>query len=174
MQTLIDLLLRHGVLLVFVVTLAARVGAPLPAAPMLVVAGAGTAAAAALVALLAAVVALRWWRRHRLLGVVGMPRIGVAELRSRLQEANPPPLLIDVRSRTSLDIDPRRLPGARHVELGDLARVAAEVPPEREVVVYCNCPNDVSAARAALILRARGFGNVRPLAGGLEAWFEDA
>ena len=39
MQALVDLLLRHGVLLVFAVTLAARIGAPVPAAPLLVVAG---------------------------------------------------------------------------------------------------------------------------------------
>eukprot|EP01136_Pigoraptor_vietnamica_P002700 Opistho-1_new@31011 len=44
MRTLIELLIQHGVLLVFVVTLAARIGAPLPAAPLLVVAG-GLAAA---------------------------------------------------------------------------------------------------------------------------------
>ena len=35
MRTLIELLIQHGVLLVFVVTLAARIGAPLPAAPLL-------------------------------------------------------------------------------------------------------------------------------------------
>jgi membrane protein DedA with SNARE-associated domain len=39
MDDLVPLLLRHGPLLVFVVTLAARAGAPLPAAPLLVVAG---------------------------------------------------------------------------------------------------------------------------------------
>src|SRR5687767_8935989 len=39
MEDLVPLLLRHGPLLVFAVTLAARAGAPLPAAPLLVVAG---------------------------------------------------------------------------------------------------------------------------------------
>ena len=39
MNDLVPLLLKHGPLLVFVVTLAARAGAPLPAAPLLVVAG---------------------------------------------------------------------------------------------------------------------------------------
>lgn len=39
MDDFVPLLLRHGPLLVFVVTLAARAGAPLPAAPLLVVAG---------------------------------------------------------------------------------------------------------------------------------------
>ena len=39
MEDLVPLLLRHGPLLVFVVTLAARAGAPVPAAPLRVVAG---------------------------------------------------------------------------------------------------------------------------------------
>src|SRR5438105_7088678 len=39
MRDLIPLLIAHGALIVFVITLAARVGAPVPAAPLLVVAG---------------------------------------------------------------------------------------------------------------------------------------
>jgi rhodanese-related sulfurtransferase len=37
-------------------------------------------------------------------------------------------------------------------------------------VVYCACPNEVSAARVALKLRKAGFTKVRPLLGGIEAW----
>ena len=39
MQELMNLLHQHGLLLVFLVTLASRVGLPLPAAPLIVVAG---------------------------------------------------------------------------------------------------------------------------------------
>ena len=39
MRDLIPLLIAHGALIVFVITLAARAGAPVPAAPLLVVAG---------------------------------------------------------------------------------------------------------------------------------------
>jgi rhodanese-related sulfurtransferase len=38
------------------------------------------------------------------------------------------------------------------------------------VVVYCACPNEVTAAKVALQLRARGLRKVRPLAGGIDAW----
>ena len=44
MRDLIALLVDHGVLIVFAATLAARIGAPVPASPLLVVAG-GLAAA---------------------------------------------------------------------------------------------------------------------------------
>src|SRR4051812_9885017 len=59
MRDLIPLLIAHGALVVFAITLAARAGAPVPAAPLLVVAG-GVAAAGQLslaVCLVASVVA---------------------------------------------------------------------------------------------------------------------
>jgi rhodanese-related sulfurtransferase len=39
-----------------------------------------------------------------------------------------------------------------------------------EVVVYCACPNEVSAARLALRLKGLGVRRVRPLSGGIDAW----
>jgi rhodanese-related sulfurtransferase len=44
------------------------------------------------------------------------------------------------------------------------------VPRDHDIIVYCSCPNEVSAARVALLLQRKGFVNVRPLLGGLDAW----
>jgi len=41
-----------------------------------------------------------------------------------------------------------------------------------EVIVYCACPNEASAAVVAKQLMRAGFKRVRPLAGGIEAWVE--
>jgi len=41
---------------------------------------------------------------------------------------------------------------------------------EHEVVVYCVCPNEATAKQIAKRMRAKGFRNVRPLKGGLDAW----
>jgi rhodanese-related sulfurtransferase len=38
-----------------------------------------------------------------------------------------------------------------------------------DLVTYCDCPNDISAARAALRLRQRGV-PAKVLAGGFSAW----
>lgn len=38
------------------------------------------------------------------------------------------------------------------------------------VVVYCDCPDEVSAVRVCRQLRRRGIHRARPLQGGLEAW----
>lgn len=37
-------------------------------------------------------------------------------------------------------------------------------------MIYCSCPNEVSAAKAAKLLMALGYRRVRPLLGGLDAW----
>jgi rhodanese-related sulfurtransferase len=41
-----------------------------------------------------------------------------------------------------------------------------------EVVVYCACPNEATAARIARRLMTMGFHPVRPLAGGIHAWLD--
>jgi len=80
------------------------------------------------------------------------------------------PLVLDVRSRTHRELDGRRIPGARGVDLDDLEGTLADVPRNREVVVYCACPNEVTAVKVAMQLRDRGFRRVRPLTGGVDAW----
>jgi rhodanese-related sulfurtransferase len=52
--------------------------------------------------------------------------------------------------------------------VSEIAQMSA--PQDAEVILYCNCPNEASAALFALQLRRRGFKRVRPLAGGLDAW----
>jgi len=84
------------------------------------------------------------------------------------------PVIVDVRSASSVDLDGRSIPGALRMQLDEVSDKARELPRGREIVLYCNCPNEVTAARAARMLAAQGLQRVRPLAGGLEAWFESA
>ena len=80
------------------------------------------------------------------------------------------PILLDVRSRTNRRLDGRRIPGALAVDMDNVEPALAGIPRDREVVVYCACPNEASAVKVALLLRARGIHRVRPLAGGIDAW----
>jgi len=98
-----------------------------------------------------------------------MSRIGVDEL-YRLMDAGAVPVIVDVRSPTELALQPRRIPGAVHVPLHAIGQHARNLPRDREVVLYCTCPNEVSAAEAAKLLIDAGFKRVRPLYGGLDAW----
>jgi rhodanese-related sulfurtransferase len=44
------------------------------------------------------------------------------------------------------------------------------LPHDRDIILYCTCPNEASAAKAAKLLMTRGYRRVRPLHGGLDAW----
>lgn len=131
--------------------------------------GTGTLAVELLGALLAAYIVFKGWQRRRLLVALRMARIEVDELARALRSAQPP-LVLDVRAAGSRALDGRMIPGAVAFDPQALDALLEGIPPERELVLYCNCPNEVSAAKAAQVLRAQGYGRVRPLRGGLDAW----
>jgi membrane protein DedA with SNARE-associated domain len=118
---------------------------------------------------LALYVAYRWLVRRRFLNSMRASRIGVAELRDMIGRGEAP-IVLDVRSRTHRSLDPRMIPGARALDLDDLERALPQIPSGRDVVVYCACPNDATAVKVAMLLRSRGIRQVRPLAGGFDAW----
>lgn len=129
---------------------------------------AGGLALEAVGALLAAYILLKWWQRQRLLRLLRMARVDVAELHDAIA-AGRSPIIVDVRPDALREMDARRIPGALAWAPDGLTGLLGEIPVGQELVVYCNCPNEVSAARVAALLIARGY-RVRPLRGGLDAW----
>jgi rhodanese-related sulfurtransferase len=75
-----------------------------------------------------------------------------------------------VRSATAQGLQRQRIPGALHVPVQDVARQLGTLPHDRDIILYCTCPNEASAAKAAKFLMTRGYRRVRPLHGGLDAW----
>ena len=136
---------------------------------LLAIANAGGVATAVLLVGLLGFVASRWWRRYQFKKSVAMHRVTVDHLRNAMDDPQPP-LVIDVRSSAGLLAEPRRIPGSVVIALNDMKAAAVDLPRDREIVLYCNCPNDVSAARGAGVLLASGFDDVHPLEGGLDAW----
>jgi membrane protein DedA with SNARE-associated domain/rhodanese-related sulfurtransferase len=132
-------------------------------------AGLGGAALIILVALLGVYIAYRWWERRRFYAALRMARIEVDEL-YRLMGAGLVPLIVDVRSPTAVTLDPRRIPGALHIPLQSVAEHLRDLPRDREIISYCTCPNEATAAQVAKLLINNGFKKVRPLHGGLDAW----
>jgi membrane protein DedA with SNARE-associated domain/rhodanese-related sulfurtransferase len=129
----------------------------------------GSFALSLVAALIAGYVAFKWWERHRFYAMLRMARISVDELH-QMMDAGLAPLVVDVRSHTALTLEPRRIPGARHVPLHGFEEHVRELPRDRDIILYCNCPNEASAARVAKLLIDAGFVRVRPLLGGLDAW----
>ena len=129
----------------------------------------GVAALAAVLVLLMAYVGYKWMERTRFYKMLRMARISVAELYD-LIESGAGPLIIDVRSPTARTLEPHWIPGALHISLTDVDKHLMDLPRDRDIIIYCTCPSEASAARVAKILMTRGFERVRPLHGGLEAW----
>jgi rhodanese-related sulfurtransferase len=104
------------------------------------------------------------WKRQRFIRLIQMARISPTELHRLMGNGNAP-LVLDVRPA-----DQRRLsgwiPGA--IAVSSIAELDLAAQPE--VIIYCDCPNEASAALLARQLKNRGFRHVRPLAGGFEAW----
>jgi membrane protein DedA with SNARE-associated domain/rhodanese-related sulfurtransferase len=118
-------------------------------------------------ALLAIFVLLKYIERKRNLGAAKLPRISVDELKTLL-EAGHDPLIVDARSVTARQLE-QGIPGA--LAYGDApARLMATLDRERHIVIYCSCPNDVTAAQVAKEFLNNGFHRARPLHGGLDAW----
>jgi membrane protein DedA with SNARE-associated domain/rhodanese-related sulfurtransferase len=110
-------------------------------------------------------IAAKWWQRHRFNVQLQMARLSVDGL-AELLASGAPALILDVRSPAGRDGG--RIPGA--IDFSDEADELRDHPKDALVVVYCSCPNDASAVMAARKLLERGFRNVRPLAGGVDAW----
>ena len=100
-----------------------------------------------------------------------MARITVDELNQSIAQGKQP-VVVDVRSEAARLLDTRIIPGALLADMNSLDRAVGHLPADSELVIYCSCPNEVSAAKAAKLLMAIGFRHVRPLAGGLDAWHE--
>jgi len=122
---------------------------------------------------LAAFIAIKWWERQRFYKTLRMARISADELR-RLVRLGDKPVILDVRSEAARKLDTRTIPGAHPVDVEQPDAHLSHLAPGAEIIVYCTCPNEATAARVARLLMDRGFKRVRPLTGGLDAWFEAA
>jgi membrane protein DedA with SNARE-associated domain/rhodanese-related sulfurtransferase len=119
--------------------------------------------------LLAAYIAYRWWRRRALMATLEKARLTVEELYA-LMEDKPLPTIFDIRSREKRMLDPFTIPGSVFADERELQKIILEYDPAQKIVIYCSCPNEVSAAWMAKTLRNAGFRDVVPLTGGLDAW----
>ena len=97
-----------------------------------------------------------------------MERISVNQLRSLIDDGLEP-VIVDARSKTAQTLE-AAIPGAILYGHDDHAATFASVPRDRDIIIYCSCPNEASVAAIARKLINHGFVKVRPLVGGLDAW----
>ncbi|HBZ04867.1 MULTISPECIES: rhodanese-like domain-containing protein [Massilia] len=128
----------------------------------------GSTALSVLGALLALFVAYKYIERRRHRASLALPRIGVPELKA-LIEGGHDPLIVDARSVTAHALE-RAIPGALLYKDCEPGQLMAGLDRDRHIVVYCSCPDDVTATQVAREFLANGFHRARPLKGGLDAW----
>ena len=131
----------------------------------------GSGALGVVIALAALYIGYKYYQRQRLLKELRMARITVDELHQKL-ETGENPIILDLRSHAELERDPSLIRGARHMTMEEVKLWQHEIPRDRDIILYCSCPNEVSSARTALLLHRNGILRVRPLLGGIDAWRE--
>jgi membrane protein DedA with SNARE-associated domain len=111
----------------------------------------------------------RLYRRRIVLRKLVAARLEPEELKRQL-DAGEKVYIVDLRHPLELLPDPFTLPGALHVSPEALAARVHEIPRDRDVVLYCTCPSEATAAKTAMTLQKLGIERVRPLRGGYDEW----
>ena len=101
----------------------------------------------------------------------GRQRISPDELRDKF-ETGADVAIVDLRLPLDFAAAPQTLPGAIRLAPEEVASRHQEIPRDREIVLYCSCPDEYTSARVAFLLKQYGIHRVRPLAGGYETWRE--
>lgn len=111
----------------------------------------------------------RMLQRRAFLRSVRMARIEPEELKGMMDQSEPV-FIVDLRHPLDYLPDPRTLPGALSLTPDKLMEQRDRIPRDREVVLFCTCPSEATAARMTLKLRQAGIRQVRPLRGGYDEW----
>ncbi len=111
----------------------------------------------------------RLYRRRSFMRKLVQSRLEPEELKRQL-DAGESVFIVDLRHPLELLPDPYTLPGALHLSPEALTMRIHEIPRDRDIVLYCTCPSEATAAKMAMALHKAGIDRVRPLRGGFDEW----
>ena len=109
--------------------------------------------------------------RQLLLRELRIARITVEELK-RMMDDGSELKVVDLRGALDHEADPYTIRGALRMTVEELEQRHHEIRRHQDVILFCACPNEATAAKMALLLRSKGITRVRPLLGGIDAWRE--
>lgn len=89
-----------------------------------------------------------------------------AEVAQQIKQPKTAPYLLDVR--TQEEFAEGHVPHAANIPVQELETRLAEVPKDRDVVVYCR--SGARATRAAALLREKGYTRISEMTGSMMAW----
>jgi membrane protein DedA with SNARE-associated domain/rhodanese-related sulfurtransferase len=111
----------------------------------------------------------RFMRQRAFLREIRTARVDPHELKEMLDRGQEV-YIVDLRHPLDYLPDPRTLPGAVLLTPDKLVLQSDEIPRDRDVVLFCTCPSEATAAKMALAIRKLGIYRVRPLLGGFDEW----
>lgn len=119
--------------------------------------------------LIAAYLSFKYFQRWRFLREVRINRIAPDAL-DKMLTGGRSITIVDLRHPAEVEREGVKIIGALLIRPDELRARSGEIPRDREVILYCTCPNEATSARIALQLRKAGIRRVRPLSGGFDAW----
>jgi rhodanese-related sulfurtransferase len=96
-------------------------------------------------------------------------KLTAAEVKRRMDRGEPF-AFVDARGLNEWRQSDSRLPGAIRLTASEVEQRLEEIPQGRTIIAYCSRPNEESSTRLAVELMRRGFLNVHPMIGGMDAW----
>ena len=81
-------------------------------------------------------IAWKFINRRRFMRALRIARVDVEALR-KMMDSNDPPEIFDLRDRFSIEAECFRVPGAQVIRLDELEARHAEIPRDRDIVLYC-------------------------------------
>jgi len=108
-------------------------------------------------------------RRRMVIKKLIASRLEPEELKRQL-DAGEEVYIVDLRHPRELADEPFTLPGAILFSPKSLAERHQEIPRDRDIVLFCSCPSEATAAKTAMTLHKLGIERVRPLRGGYDEW----
>ncbi|MHB8301624.1 MAG: rhodanese-like domain-containing protein [Acidobacteriaceae bacterium] len=109
------------------------------------------------------------WKKQSYLRKFRASRVDPQYLKAKLDHGGSV-YIIDLRPVQEFQDGPRVLPGATRFLPEELTEHREEIPHDREIFTYCNCPNERPSVKAALALQKMGFIHIHPVRGGFGAW----
>jgi membrane protein DedA with SNARE-associated domain/rhodanese-related sulfurtransferase len=129
----------------------------------------GSSLVVLVVGVLALYITYKYVHRQLLLRELRIARIMPDELKKMLDDGHDV-TIVDLRQSLEIEVDPYTIPGAVRMAVEELETRHHEIPRDRDVVLFCACPNEVTSAQMAILLKKNGIIRVRPLVGGVDAW----
>jgi membrane protein DedA with SNARE-associated domain/rhodanese-related sulfurtransferase len=129
----------------------------------------GQRAGAIVALLIAAYIAFKLLQRWRFRRELRINRVTAERALEILEDSEEQTLIVDLRHPKEIEQEGFKIAGALILRPDDL-QTRDKIPANQEVILYCSCPNEATAARVALQLKRAGVRRVRPLQGGFERW----